>query len=259
MSTTSEEIRKITGGGRVHPDNLDVEEGKVGEAGVQSADLTQKLSLVMMIKGIIITNFRGACQLFVLGFLWFWMIFTMQVGTNILLFSYVYDIDPVISTVSIITDSMDSSSAWPLSPPVSVEYCSLLITNPCKPPFRGPYRSECEGETLAGLGGFSTSVNMETLTVNIKPQKAWSSVPMTWQNQAWCNLVLVLSDDVDLEISGTQKSIVIAEHVRLKSLRIKSNGGDIWFQSKNLSISEYLGFQSPGGGVCVRACVRVCV
>jgi len=166
---------------------------------------------------------RGPCQLFVLTFLWFWLIFTMQVGTKVLLFSYVYPIDPVISTVSINTDSMDSSASWPLAPSVSVDHCTLLITNPCKPPFRGPYRSECGGESLAGLGGFSTSIDKETLNVKIKPVKSWSSLPVTWQNEARCNLILVLSDDVDVVIdSGTQKSTVIAEHVRLKSLKIRS-------------------------------------
>ena len=58
----------------------------------------------------------------------------------------------------------------------------------------------------------------------------------------------MVEDSRDITID-THSAVVIAENVRLKSMKLKNNGGRVWFQAKNLTVAQELLVQASSGGV----------
>ena len=58
----------------------------------------------------------------------------------------------------------------------------------------------------------------------------------------------MVEDSRDITID-THSAVVIAENVRLKSLKLKNNGGRVWFQAKNLTVAQELLVKASSGGV----------
>ena len=79
----------------------------------------------------------------------------------------------------------------------AIDECRILITNPCKAPYQGPYDGPgvvaCQNPSMTGYG--KITVNEETtdssLFVDLGHVSAFDRLPATWQNQAWCNVMMV--------------------------------------------------------------------
>ena len=196
--------------------------------------------------------YRQHFRVFAILFAWAAFLFLTLVGTKHILPYFVYEIDPqVIKAVNIRTMSKEVSFAWPFAPGDSLaetDRCTILITNPCKPPYQGPHRKGCQKESVTGFGVQSAHEDGNTLMLVLQPTMQWPSLPETWSNEAWCNVLLVLEDTRDIIIQ-TQSALVFAEDVRLKSLKIKNNGGNVWFQAENLTVAQELTVQASSGGV----------
>ena len=79
----------------------------------------------------------------------------------------------------------------PLNSLASTDRCTILIANPCKPQYQGPHREGCQKETMTGYG-IQTSLDGGTVTVSMQPVLQWPFLPETWNNEAWCNVLLVI-------------------------------------------------------------------
>ena len=199
--------------------------------------------------------YRQHFRVLFIFFAWLVFLFVAFRGTKHLMPYFVYEIDDqVIKAVNVRTLAKQVSFGWPFAPSDSLDdtdRCTILITNPCKPPYQGPHREGCESESVTGFGVQSANVNGSTLMLVLQPTMQWPSLPETWINEVWCNVLLVLEDSRDIVIE-TQSALVFAENVRLKSLKLKNNGGKVWFQAENLTVTQELKVQASNGGVLLQ-------
>ena len=199
--------------------------------------------------------YRQYIRVFAILSAWLVFLFVTFVGTKNLMPYFVYEIDAeVINAVNIRTLSKEVSFAWPFAPGDSLDetdQCTILITNPCKPPYQGPHREGCQKESVTGFGVQSYQEDGNTLMLVLRPTMQWPSLPETWSNEVWCNVLLVVEETRDIVIE-TQSALVFAENVRLKSLKLKNNGGKVWLQAENLTVAQELTVQASNGGVLLQ-------
>ncbi|EKX33841.1 hypothetical protein GUITHDRAFT_147625 [Guillardia theta CCMP2712] len=186
-------------------------------------------------------KYQAYCRSTIAFAMFFFFILFLCIGARELSSRAVVSLEDGVKKISIHIEKLETLNFAPW--PIDTDTCTIRIMNTCN------NRQECGYPRILGYGinhgafGLSDTrakvVNGDTLEVTLLPLIFWPSLPETWWNRVMCDVQIIASKDMEVEVFS-EKVAVVAENVELKRLDLKGldrSGSAIWFQGKNVRVT----------------------
>jgi len=189
-------------------------------------------------------KYQAYCRSIIAFAMFLFFILFLCIGTRELSVRAIVSFPEGVKKVQVDIQKLQTLNFAPWS--INTDTCTIRISNTCS------NREQCSVPHVLGYGinhgafGLSDTkvrvVNGDTLQFSLLPLIFWPALPETWWNRVMCDVQIIVTKDMEIEINS-EKVAVVAENVELKRLTLKGldrSGSAIWFQGKNLRMTESL-------------------